>query len=92
MSLAAIVSMMFSVAALWGVAALVFVVSIRAEDAKTHLEAEQGGYEPFSPRAARELEAELARVEPGSVYGRALQQCCNEQREAIKAYPRRLYR
>lgn len=92
MSLAAIVSMVFSIAVLWGVATVVFIFSIRAEDAKTDLEAQQGGYEPFSPRAARELESELAHVERESAYGQELQRCCDEQREAIKTYSRRLYR
>lgn len=91
MSISAIIAMVFSMTVLWGVATLVFIVSIRREDAKTRLEQAQGGYEPFSPRAARELEAELATVDPNSDYGRELQACQAEQRRALETYAQRLY-
>lgn len=61
MSLSAIIVMIASIAALWGVSTIALVHSMRQEDRKLALIQEQGSFEPFSPAAQRDIEEWLAR-------------------------------
>ncbi|GEN24384.1 hypothetical protein [Halomonas cupida] len=65
MSISAIVVMVASIIALWGVASLALVYSMRQEDRKLMLLKEQGDFEPFSPAAQRDIEDWLRRHPDG---------------------------
>ena len=66
MSLPAIIVMIASIVALWGVATLALVHSMRQEDRKLALLQEQGDFEPFSPAAQRDIETWLFRHPEGA--------------------------
>ncbi|ALM51927.1 hypothetical protein [Halomonas huangheensis] len=84
MSTSAIVVMVASIIALWGVAILALVYSMRQEDRKLVLLQEQGDFEPFSPAAQRDIEDWIRRHPEG--------QDADEMRELLDAQQRSLQR
>lgn len=82
MSISAIVVMVASIIALWGVAVLALVYSMRQEDRKLVLLQEQGDFEPFSPAAQRDIEEWLRRHPDG--------QDADEMRELLDGQQRSL--
>lgn len=90
MSLSAIVVMLGSIAALWGVATLTLVHSMRQEERKLALIESQGGFEPFSPRAAADIEGWLAR-HPDAPEADDMRELLQQQRDALQRHPRTFY-
>ncbi|MGC3872204.1 hypothetical protein ACPF7Z_02905 [Halomonas sp. GXIMD04776] len=90
MSLSAIVVMIASIIALWGVASWALVYSMRQEERKLRLIKEQGDFEPYSPRAFRDLERWIERHDT-SEHAQEMQGVREEQREALHRCRRHFY-
>lgn len=90
MSLSAIIVMLGSIAALWGVAILTLVHSMRQEERKLSLIEAQGGFEPFSPRAVADIEAWLAR-HPDDDGAHEMRELLEEQRDALQRHAQTFY-
>lgn len=90
MSLSAIIVMLASMAALWGVATITLVYSMRREDRKLALLEAQGSFEPFSPEAQRDIEAWLADHPEGSA-SREMYELLETQQQARRDNPRSFY-
>lgn len=90
MSLSAIIVMIASIIALWGVASCALIVSIRHEERKLVLLRSQGDFEPFSPRAFRDLERWLAQ-HPESEHAPEIREWQQAQRHSLQRNPQRFY-
>ena len=90
MSLSAIIVMLGSIAALWGVATVTLVHSMRQEERKRALIEAQGGFEPLSPRAVNDIEDWLAR-HPGDDGAPEMRELLQQQRDALQQYAQTLY-
>ncbi|QEM80928.1 hypothetical protein [Halomonas binhaiensis] len=90
MSFSAIVVMVSSMLALWGVATLAMIYSMRQEDRKLTLLKEQGDFEPFSPAAQRDIEDWLAR-HPDGDEAREMRELLECQRQAMQNNARHFY-
>ncbi|MCD6008242.1 hypothetical protein [Halomonas sp. IOP_31] len=90
MSLSAIIVMIASIIALWGVASYALIVSIRHEEHKLALIRSQGDFEPYSPRAFRDLERWLAQ-HPDSEHAPEIREWQQSQRQSMQRNPQRFY-
>lgn len=90
MSLPAIIVMICSIIALWGVASWALVYSMRQEERKLQLINSQGGFEPFSPRAAHDLDAWIEKNGTDENI-QEMKDIREEQREAMSKYNRYFY-
>ncbi|WP_280562792.1 hypothetical protein [Chromohalobacter sp. 48-RD10] len=90
MSLSAIIVMIASIIALWGVASCALIVSIRHEERKLVLLRSQGDFEPFAPRAFRDLERWLVQ-HPGSEHAPEIREWQQSQRQSLQRNPQRFY-
>lgn len=61
MNISAVVVMIASMIALWGVASWSLVYSMRQEERKLNLIKEQGSFEPYSPHSLHDLERWIKR-------------------------------
>lgn len=83
MSLSAIIVMIASIIALWGVASWALVYSMRQEERKLQLIKKQGGFEPYSPRALHDLERWIER-HTTSEHAQEMRNVYEEQRTALQ--------
>lgn len=90
MSLSAIIVMLASIVALWGVAGYALIVSMRHEERKLSLLHSQGDFEPFSPRAFRDLEHWLTQ-HPDSEHAPEIREWQGVQRQSLQRNPQRFY-
>lgn len=90
MSISAIVVMVASILALWGVAIIALIVSMRREDRKLALLQEQGDFEPFSPAAQRDIQAWLDRHGDGE-QAREMRDLLDLQQRALQANSQHFY-
>lgn len=90
MSLSAIIVMVASIAALWGVASIALVYSMRQEDRKLVLLQEQGDFEPFSPAAQRDIEEWLVR-HPEGEQAQEMRELLELQQQARRKNSRHFY-
>ncbi|WP_311946671.1 hypothetical protein [Halomonas piscis] len=90
MSLSAIIVMICSIIALWGVASWSLVYSMRQEEKKLQLINEQGGFEPFSPRAADDLDRWIEKNGTDENI-QEMKSIREEQRDAMRKYNRYYY-
>lgn len=91
MSLSAIIVMLASIVALWGVATWALLYTLRLEEKKQALIARQGGYECYSPRAFRDLERSIERGRAAGAQMERMRECRQEQLDALQKYGARLY-
>lgn len=85
MSLPAIIVMICSIIALWGVASWSLVYSMRQEEIKLQLIKKQGGFEPFSPRAANDMDVWIEKNSTDENI-QEMKDIREEQREAMEKY------
>lgn len=90
MSLSAIIVMVASIAALWGVASVTLVYSMRREGLKLELLQTQGNFEPFSPEAQQDIETWLAQHPDGDP-AREMRELLDIQQRARRDNPRHFY-
>ena len=90
MSLSAIVVMLGSIVALWGVATLTLVYSMRQEERKLSLISSQGDFEPFSPRAVADIEEWLAN-HPSDAGAHEMHELLNQQNRSLKRNAQTFY-
>lgn len=90
MSLSAIIVMIASIIALWGVATVTLVHSMRQEDRKLELLQEQGDFEPFSPAAQHDMETWLSR-HPEGEQAREMRALLEIQNQARHSNARHFY-
>jgi len=90
MSLSAIVVMLGSIAALWGVAIITLVHSMRQEERKLSLIEVQGGFEPFSPRAVTDIKNWLA-SHPDDVRALEMRELLHQQQHALQQNAQTFY-
>jgi L-asparagine transporter-like permease len=83
MSIAAIIVMIVCIVALWGVAIVALVYSMRQEEHKLQLIKEQGGFEPYSPRALRDLDRWIEQNNT-SEHAQEMHNVHEEQRAALQ--------
>lgn len=91
MSMSAIIVMLASIVALWGVAIWALVYTLRQEERKQALIASQGGFECYSPRAFRDLERFLEKSSTSEAHLREFQESRREQLDSLQKYEARLY-
>ncbi|WP_016854089.1 hypothetical protein [Halomonas smyrnensis] len=90
MSLSAIIVMLASIAALWGVASLTLVHSMRQEERKLELIEAQGNFESFSPAAQRDLESWIERHPKGEP-AQEVRELLDLQHKTLRDNPRHFY-
>ncbi|CBV44198.1 hypothetical protein [Halomonas elongata] len=90
MSPSAIVVMIASIIALWGVAGGALIVSMRREERKLALLHSQGDFEPYSPRAFRDLERWLTQ-HPDSEHAPEIREWQQAQRQSLQHNPQCFY-
>ncbi|WP_110651134.1 hypothetical protein [Salinicola peritrichatus] len=90
MSFSAVIVMIVSIAALWGVATITLVHSMRQEGRKLSLLQEQGNFEPFSPAAQHDIEEWLAR-NPEGEKAREMRELLELQNQARRNNSRHFY-
>lgn len=90
MSIAAVIVMIASIIALWGIASWAFVFTLRSEEKKQRLIREQGSYEPFSPRAFADLEHWI-KQHPDAGHTSEIQTVRRRQVEALNTNTAHLY-
>ncbi len=90
MSLSAFIVMVASMVVLWGVAVLALLYSMREEDRKLTLLQQQGGFEPFSPAAQRDIEGWLSN-HPDGESAREMRELLELQRQALRDNPRHFH-
>ncbi|WP_277810793.1 hypothetical protein [Chromohalobacter canadensis] len=90
MSLSAIIVMIVSIIALWGVASYALIVSMRQEERKLALLQSQDDFEPYSPRAFRDLEQWLAQ-HSDSEHAPEVREWQQAQRQSLQRNPQRFY-
>lgn len=90
MSLSAIIVMLGSMLVLWGVANSALIISMRRQERKLTLIQAQGGFEPFSPKAFRDLQQWCAQ-HPNHPELAEVEALIQQQEDALKSYPQRFY-
>lgn len=90
MSIAAIIVMVMSMIALWGVATTALVYSMKKEDYKLELIQKQNGFEPFSPVAQNDIEIWLNN-NPSSEHAEEMRALLAMQKQALQKHPEYFY-
>jgi len=83
MSIAAIIVMIVCIVALWGVASVALVYSLSQEERKLQLIKKQGGFEPYSPQALRDLDRWIEQNNT-SEHAQEMRNVHEEQRTALQ--------
>ncbi|MCL1478946.1 hypothetical protein MIH18_03580 [Marinobacter sp. M3C] len=83
MSIAAIIVMITCIFVLWGVASVALVYSMRQEERKLQLIKKQGSFEPYSPKALRDLDRWIEQNNT-SEHVQEMRDVHDEQREALQ--------
>lgn len=91
MSVSAVIVILFSIVAIWGVAAWALVVTLRRAEKKATLMARQGGFEPFSPRAFRDLAQAMQDTSMPAERLAEIRSAHQEQLDALSRYDTRFY-
>lgn len=91
MSISAIIVMVLSAGVTWGVAGWALVVTLRRANDKASLLASQGGFEPFSPRAFRDLQQAVQDTSVPTERLAELRAARHHQLDALSRYEARFY-
>lgn len=90
MSIAAIIVMIVCIVALWGVASVALVYSLSQEERKLKLIKKQGGFEPYSPQALRDLDRWIEQNNT-SEHAQEVRNVHEGQRAALQKYTSYFY-
>ena len=90
MSIDAIIVMVMSMFALWGVATTALVYSMRKEDYKLKLIQKQRGFEPFCPAAQNDIETWLEH-NCNNEHADEMRELLAMQQQALQKYPEHFY-